>query len=92
LGKEESLAERKSVLEEKALKLLQNDLQDQILTIQLNNEKMGGRVTPLSMEQLLSNRLKMTIDEFERFIEQSELDLGDEEDELAQLTQVLLKE
>lgn len=53
---------------------------------------MGGRVTPLSMEQLLSNRLKMTIDEFERFIEQSELDLGDEEDELAQLTQVLLKE
>jgi hypothetical protein len=50
LNKEESLAEKKSVLEEKALKLLQNDLQDQILTLQVNSEKLTGRVTPLSME------------------------------------------
>ena len=34
----------------------------------------------------------MTIDEFEKFIAQSEADLADEETELAQLTQVLLKE
>jgi hypothetical protein len=38
------------------------------------------------MEQLLSKRLKLTIDEFEKFITQSDFDLADEDTELAQLT------
>lgn len=82
LGKEELLAVKKSELEEKALKILQNDLQDQLLTLQANSKKLNGKVTPLTMEQQLSLRLKSTVEEFEKFIAQSETDLADEELEL----------
>ena len=44
------------------------------------------------MDNKLNDKLKITIDEFDKFLQQSNHDLQDEEEELAQLTQTLLKE
>lgn len=50
LDKEEHLATHKAGLEARALKMLQNDLEHQILGIQTSNEKFDGKVTPSAME------------------------------------------
>lgn len=52
----------------------------------MSNEKFNGRITPLAMEQQLKLKLKATIDMYDSFVQQSELDLIDEETELASLT------
>ena len=55
LDREAELAEDKAQLEEKALKVLSDDLSEQISALEANNDLTGGTVTPYRMEQLLSN-------------------------------------
>ena len=76
LDRESELAEEKAVLEERALKVLSDDLSEQLSALETNNELTGGAVTPFRMEQLLSNQAKKTIDSYEDFVTESEHDLA----------------
>ena len=50
LDREAELAEDKAQLEEKALKVLSDDLSEQISALEANNDLTGGTVTPYRME------------------------------------------
>ena len=50
LDREAELAEEKAVLEEKALKVLSDDLSEQISALEANNDLTGGAITPFRME------------------------------------------
>ena len=92
LDREAELAEDKAQLEEKALKVLSDDLSEQISALEANNDLTGGTVTPYRMDQLLSNQHKKTIDSYEDFVAESENDLAQTQEELNTLQRILEKE
>ena len=53
LDRESELSQEKAQREEQALRLLNDDLGTQLEAIEKSNDKTGGLVTPLRMEQLL---------------------------------------
>lgn len=92
LGREEELVRVKGDTEQQALRLLEQELRTQLAEMETQNSVSTQRVTPQVMEQMLSQKLISTVETYDSFLEQSEVDLEEEARELEQLSQVLIRE
>jgi len=61
-------------------------------SIEMQNDKTGGLVTPLRMEQLLNQQFKTTVDGYEQFVADSATELDDTQRELTIMQSTLEKE
>ena len=89
---ESRLAEEKAKLEERALFMLSNDLEEQLNALESSDKVQGGKVTPFKMQKDLKAKYNETMVDYEQFIEESEQDLVQTMAELALLNEELAKE
>ena len=76
LDKESELGREKAEKEEQALRLLNDDLQTQLQSIENQAASgKGGLVTPQKMDSLLRVQYKQTVDGYEQFVNDSAQEL-----------------
>lgn len=65
----------KGAKEEEALRMLNDDLQFQMKSIEQHNDKTGGLVTPLLMETKLREQFDTTVKGYKQFVTMSAVEL-----------------
>ena len=74
---EQELAEEKSRMEEKALRLLSQDLEQQLNAMEASANLKAGGITPKIMKKELEERFEETMQDYSSFIVESEQDLAE---------------
>jgi len=86
LDRELELSKDKAMREEQALRLLNDDLSEQLNAIQQQEGKAdGGLVTPNLLNKQLEGQKKKTLDELKKFVDDSESELNEISRELGMM-------